>query len=79
MRKKQFEPLRISEFIEDSFHLPPHEQNYYELVYIRSGKGTHVINKFELNYEPGDVFLISPADSIRPMNYISVDFLKFCG
>ncbi|MCS4165692.1 helix-turn-helix transcriptional regulator [Sphingobacterium paramultivorum] len=62
MRKKQFEPLRISEFIEDSFHLPPHEQNYYELVYIRSGKGTHVINKFELNYEPGDVFLISPED-----------------
>lgn len=62
MRKKQFEPLLISEFIEDNFHLPPHEQNYYELVYIRSGRGSHVINKFELDYERGDVFLISPAD-----------------
>ncbi|WP_312362062.1 AraC family transcriptional regulator [Sphingobacterium sp.] len=69
MRKKQFEPLRISEFIEDSFHLPPHEQNYYELVYIRSGKGTHVINKFELNYELGDIFLISPSD----MHYFKIE------
>ena len=62
MRKKQFSPLQINEFVEDTFHLPMHEQNYYELVYIRSGKGTHVINKFELDYTHGDVFLVSPAD-----------------
>ncbi|MDF2518350.1 MAG: hypothetical protein K0R59_3646 [Sphingobacterium sp.] len=62
MRKRQFEPLLISEFVEDTFHLPMHEQNYYELVYIRSGQGKHVINKFELNYERGDIFLVSPAD-----------------
>lgn len=62
MRKKQFEPLLISEFVEDTFHLPMHEQNYYELVYIRSGRGKQVINKFELDYERGDIFLVSPAD-----------------
>lgn len=62
MRKKQFEPLLISEFVEDTFHLPMHEQNYYELVYIRGGQGKHIINKFELDYERGDIFLVSPAD-----------------
>nr|WP_288812103.1 helix-turn-helix domain-containing protein [uncultured Sphingobacterium sp.] len=62
MRKKQFEPLLISEFVEDTFHLPMHEQNYYELVYIRAGRGKQVINKFELDYERGDIFLVSPAD-----------------
>ncbi len=62
MRKKQFEPLLISEFVEETFHLPMHEQNYYELVYIRTGRGKHVINKFELDYERGDIFLVSPAD-----------------
>lgn len=62
MRKKQFEPLLITEFIEDTFHLPLHEQNYYELVYIRSGHGRHIINTFELPYETGDLFIVSPAD-----------------
>ncbi|MGB3064410.1 AraC family transcriptional regulator [Sphingobacterium thalpophilum] len=62
MQKKQFAPLLINEFVEDSFHLPLHGQNYYEFVYIRRGKGLHVINKFELEYEQGDLFLVSPSD-----------------
>jgi len=60
--KKQFQPLSIMEFKEKTFHLPIHGQNYYELVYIISGKGYHILNKDSFTYSSGDLFTICPQD-----------------
>lgn len=62
MKKVQFEQLVIHDFEEQIFHLPVHSHTYYELVYIRRGTGLHLLNKSELPYEKGDLFIISPED-----------------
>lgn len=62
MKKKQFEPLVIHHFEEKVFHLPVHGHTYYELVYIWKGNGVHLLNNSRMNYQAGDLFLISPDD-----------------
>lgn len=37
--------------------------NFFEFVYVLSGKGMHGINDNELPFEAGDLFLITPNDS----------------
>jgi len=62
MKKTQFDQLVIHDFEEQVFHLPTHSHTYYELVYIRKGSGTHLLNKSKLPYKTGDLFMISPED-----------------
>ena len=62
MKKTQFEPLVIHEFEEKEFHLPTHGHTYYELVYIISGAGEHLLNHNRLPYENGELYVISPED-----------------
>ncbi|QNL49765.1 helix-turn-helix transcriptional regulator [Olivibacter sp. SDN3] len=59
---RQFAPLVVEELVENSFHAPLHHQNYYEIIYIVSGSGTHKINQNRFHYQSGDLFLISPED-----------------
>lgn len=63
MRKlKQFQSFVIHDYEEESFHLPLHSHTYYELIYIFSGSGDHIVNSIKNSYSPGDVFVLSPND-----------------
>lgn len=46
--------------------------NFFEFVYVLSGKGTHGINGNQLPFEAGDLFLITPTD------YHSFDLNEVC-
>ena len=59
---KQFQSLVIHDYAEGSFHLPLHSHTYYELIYIFSGRGEHIVNSIKNNYSRGDVFVLSPND-----------------
>ncbi|MCX2477320.1 AraC family transcriptional regulator [Pedobacter sp. MC2016-05] len=39
-----------------------HSHNFYELILIEVGKGTHRLNEIDSPYKKGDVFLLTPAD-----------------
>lgn len=41
---------------------PPHSHNFFELIFIISGNGKHLINTNEFEYKAGDVFLLTPKD-----------------
>lgn len=59
---RQYETIQIRDFEEAVYHLPAHGHTYFELIYIYSGSGMHMLNDSILPYEPGDVYLISPED-----------------
>lgn len=44
---------------------PAHKHNFFELVYIIDGTGTHCINKNKFTYRKGNLFLITPKDFHR--------------
>lgn len=62
MRKIQFELLVVDDFETDVYPLPVHRHTYYELIYIRKGKGLHYLNNSCFDYEKGDIFILSPED-----------------
>ena len=39
-----------------------HKHTYFEVIFVRSGKGKHFLNSNELSYKEGDVFLLGPED-----------------
>lgn len=61
-RLKQYETLVITEFEEETFHLPAHRHTYYEIIYIFKGCGVHLLNNNRIPYKSGDLFVISPDD-----------------
>lgn len=52
----------IRDFEEYIYHLPEHSHTYYELIYIYSGCGIHILNDNSFPYQAGDLYLISPED-----------------
>ena len=42
---------------------PAHKHNFFELVYIIDGTGSHYINKNKFEYRNGNLFLLTPQDS----------------
>jgi AraC-like DNA-binding protein len=40
-----------------------HTHTFFELIYIVSGTGRQCINDFEVNYKPGNIFLVAPNDT----------------
>jgi AraC-like DNA-binding protein len=42
---------------------PTHKHNFFELVYIIDGTGTHCINKNRFEYKKENLFLLTPQDS----------------
>ncbi|WP_437921209.1 AraC family transcriptional regulator [Sphingobacterium sp. LRF_L2] len=47
----------------DSCPLRDRQFNFFEFVYVLSGKGSHSINGNRLPFKSGDLFLITPTDS----------------
>ncbi|WP_412467256.1 AraC family ligand binding domain-containing protein [Pedobacter sp. KLB.chiD] len=64
-RYVQFQPIVISAFETGKWHHPVHRHNHYELIYIKSGSGRHVINENPIPYREGNLFLIGPEDDHR--------------
>lgn len=59
---RQYDTLVIRDFEELIYHLPVHGHTYYELIYICSGSGIHILNDNNIPYQAGDLFMISPED-----------------
>jgi AraC-like DNA-binding protein/mannose-6-phosphate isomerase-like protein (cupin superfamily) len=62
IRYKQYSPFVILEIDTDIWNHPIHNHNYFEIIVINKGNGTHVVNNIEFNYNAGDVFLLAPED-----------------
>ena len=54
--------FNVFELVVEFWDYPKHTHNFFELVFIISGNGTHIINESKLQYEEGDVFLLTPND-----------------
>ncbi|KAA2241679.1 hypothetical protein F0L74_17530 [Chitinophaga agrisoli] len=61
-RYRQYQPLAVSDFEVAEWHHPVHNHNHYELIYIKKGKGAHVVNQVSHPYRAGNVFLLGPED-----------------
>jgi AraC-like DNA-binding protein len=78
-RLRQFEPFILTDFEVDEYPFPRHNHTYYEIIYIYHGSGRHCLNTNEFDYQPGDLFLLTPEDN----HYFIVEqktrfvFLKF--
>ncbi|WP_179223107.1 helix-turn-helix transcriptional regulator [Pontibacter ummariensis] len=58
----QYEPFNIYQFDTSHWQHPVHKHSYFEIIFIRSGRGLHVINDNTVLYTAGDVFLLGPED-----------------
>lgn len=61
-RYKQFSPVLISDFEVSAWNHPVHNHNHYELIYIKSGSGKHIINSEASVYAEGSIFLLGPEE-----------------
>lgn len=61
-RYLQYEPFNMYCFEAEEWQHPVHKHNHFEMIFIRSGEGQHVINNNMFAYAPGDVFLLGPED-----------------
>lgn len=62
-RYLQYEPFNIYCFEAEEWQHPVHKHNHFEIIFVRSGRGCHTINKNTFQYTAGDVFLLGPEDS----------------
>ncbi len=58
----QYEPFNIYQFEAGVWQHPVHTHSYFEIIFIRSGRGRHSINGNTFAYGAGDVFLLGPED-----------------
>lgn len=79
MKLKQFSALEVVDYEDEVPHYSAHSHTYYEIVYIHSGTGRHLLNGREIYYGGGDVYLISPVDvhSFDPAVATHFTVLKF--
>ncbi|WP_207536316.1 helix-turn-helix domain-containing protein [Desertivirga arenae] len=59
---RQFDSLLIDDFEESVYSYPDHSHTYFELVFIRSGKGMHHLNGNIVPYCDGNLFILTPGD-----------------
>lgn len=78
-RFKQFTPFSLLEFKAEQWTYPLHNHDYFEIIYIRDGCGTHTINNVSFFYKKNDLFLLSPEDyhSFEIEEETSFCFFKF--
>lgn len=79
LKFKQFDALKIEELNENDFALQTHNQNYYELAFVYTGSGTHLLNKTNTSYQSNDLFIISQEDthSFIPKTSTRIIVIKF--
>jgi len=52
----------IEQFSKTGEHRDVKNSNYFDIVFIKKGRGKHFINEFIVSYEKDDVFIITPED-----------------
>ncbi len=63
MAKQQlYEPYSISVETLTDFPRRVRENAFFELVYVLSGTGRHMINDSKMPYEPGEMYLLGTED-----------------
>ncbi|MGH1516453.1 helix-turn-helix domain-containing protein [Chryseobacterium sp. JK1] len=62
MKLIQFEALFIRDFSTVVWPFPLHSHNHFELMYIRQGRGVHILNGKKSNYFSDSVFFLLPED-----------------
>ncbi|SHF79923.1 AraC family transcriptional regulator [Chryseobacterium vrystaatense] len=57
-----FSSFNVFSIEKEIWDIEYHNHNFYELIVIESGKGTHHLNGITFTYKKGDVFLLRPSD-----------------
>ncbi|HCA09676.1 helix-turn-helix domain-containing protein [Chryseobacterium sp.] len=58
-----FSSFNVFSIEKEVWDIEYHNHNFYELIVIESGKGTHHLNGVTFTYKKGDVFLLRPSDA----------------
>jgi AraC-like DNA-binding protein len=61
-RYVRHEPFDIYCFESDEWAHPVHKHTYFEIIFIRDGSGSHLLNDNKWPYKAGDVFFLGPED-----------------
>lgn len=69
-----FQPFNIHAFASDECPMRTHRHNFYELVYIVSGKGQHVIEGNNYPYYADNLFLLLPMEA---HHFVVEEFTSF--
>jgi len=74
-----YKPFEIQEIELSDWKQRPVKNNFFELVFIKDGKGTQCINYNEYSYEKGNMFLLPPlkCHSFNIKTPTQFVFLKF--
>lgn len=62
MKLIQFETLFMRDFKTTRWPFPLHNHNHYELMLIREGSGTHILNGKSTAYQRNSLFFMKPED-----------------
>jgi AraC family transcriptional regulator, L-rhamnose operon regulatory protein RhaS len=57
-----YQEFDISVYEADTWELPTHRHNFFELVFILEGNGTHIFNDNGTGYKKGSLFFLTPED-----------------
>lgn len=57
--------LNIFTLALEKWDFPIHNHNFYELIFVEEGSGTHIVNDISVPYKKGDLFLLTPRDAHR--------------
>ncbi|MCS4305480.1 MULTISPECIES: AraC family transcriptional regulator [unclassified Chryseobacterium] len=58
-----FNSFNIFRIEKEIWDIEYHNHNFYELIIIESGKGSHHLNGVTFPYQKGDIFLLRPSDA----------------
>ena len=58
----RYDPFDIYCFEAAEWIHPTHNHTYFEIIFIRSGSGSHMLNGNAFSYRKGDIFLLGPED-----------------
>jgi AraC-like DNA-binding protein len=61
-RYVRYEPFDIYCFEAAEWIHPTHNHTYFEIIFIREGSGSHMLNGNTFRYRKGDIFLLGPED-----------------
>ncbi|MFC5046728.1 AraC family transcriptional regulator [Aquimarina hainanensis] len=57
------ETFVVQQYSSDEWEGEPHKHNYFEIIFIESGSGHHIINGTKINYKKNNIFLLAPEDT----------------
>lgn len=52
----------VTEYEDTTFKFPPHSHDHFEIIIVKEGTGTHIINDASIPYKRDDVFFLAPND-----------------